>query len=94
LERAAARRFFTRALRAGTVPAEVITDRAPACPRVLEELMPSALHTVERYASNLVEADHGRLKARLRPVGGLRRHRSADLGRWPCVHAESPPRPL
>jgi transposase-like protein len=26
----AARRFFTRALRAGTVPAEVTTDRAPA----------------------------------------------------------------
>ena len=31
---AAARRFFPRALRAGTVPAEVTTDRAPACPRV------------------------------------------------------------
>jgi transposase-like protein len=26
---AAARRFFTRALRAGTIPAEVLTDRAP-----------------------------------------------------------------
>jgi len=37
---AAARRFFTRALRAGTVPAEVITDRAPAYPRVLDELIP------------------------------------------------------
>jgi transposase-like protein len=37
---AAARRFFTRALRAGTVPAEVTTDRAPACPRVLDELIP------------------------------------------------------
>jgi IS6 family transposase len=35
---AAARRFFTRALRAGTVPAEITTDRAPAYPRVLEEL--------------------------------------------------------
>src|SRR5258708_19390801 len=31
---AAARRFFTRALRTGTVPAEVTTDRAPAYPRV------------------------------------------------------------
>ena len=30
---AAARRFFTLALRAGTVPAEVTTDRAPVCPR-------------------------------------------------------------
>ncbi len=31
----AARWFFTRALRAGTIPAEVTTDRAPAYPRVL-----------------------------------------------------------
>jgi IS6 family transposase len=43
----AARRFFTRALRAGTVPVEVTTGRAPAYPRVLDELVPSALHTVE-----------------------------------------------
>ena len=76
---AAARRFFIRALRAGTVPAEVTTDRAPAYPRVLDELIPSAPHTVERYANNPVEADHGRLKARLRPMRGLRRHRSARI---------------
>jgi IS6 family transposase len=56
---AAARRFFTHALRAGTVPAEVTTDRAPVYPRVLDELIPSALHTVERYANNPIEADHG-----------------------------------
>ncbi len=37
---AAARRFFTRALRAGTVPGEVTTDRAPVNPRVLDELVP------------------------------------------------------
>jgi IS6 family transposase len=36
-----------------------------------------ALHTVERYANNPVEADHGRWKARLRPMRGLKRHRSA-----------------
>ena len=76
---AAARRFFIRALRAGTVPAEVTTDRAPACPRVLDELIPTALHTVEQYANNPVEADHGRLKARLRPMRGLKRHRSARI---------------
>ena len=70
---AAARRFFIRALRIGTVPVEVTTDRAPVYPRVLDELVPSALHTVERYASNPVEADHGRLKARLRPMRGLKR---------------------
>ncbi len=74
---AAARRFFTRALRAGMIPAEVTTDRAAAYPRALDELIPSALHTVERYANNPVEADHGRLKAWLRPMRGLKRHRSA-----------------
>src|SRR6266851_7976652 len=73
----AARRFFTRALRAGTIPAEVTTDRAHVYPRVLDELIPSALHTVEQYANNPIEADHGRLKPRLRPMRGLKRHRSA-----------------
>ena len=76
---AAARRFFTRALRAGTIPVEVTTDRAPVYPRVLGELIPSALHTVEQYANNPIEADHGRLKARLRPMRGLKRHRSARI---------------
>ena len=76
---AAARRFFARALRAGAIPAEVTTDRAPAYPRVLDELIPSALHTVERYANNSVETDHGRLKARLRPMRGLKRCRSARI---------------
>jgi IS6 family transposase len=76
---AAARRFFTRAMRAGVIPVEVTTDRAPAYPRVLDELIPSALHTVEQYANNPVEADHGRLKARLRPMRGLKSHRSARI---------------
>jgi transposase, IS6 family len=73
----AARAFFTRALALGTVPVEVTTDRAPVYPRVLDELIPTALHTTEQYANNPVEADHGRLKARLRPMRGLKRHRSA-----------------
>jgi transposase-like protein len=76
---AAARRFFARALRAGTVPAEVTTDRAPAYPRVPGELISSALHTTEQYANNPVETDHGRLKARPRPMRGLKRHRSARI---------------
>jgi transposase-like protein len=37
------------------------------------------MHTVERYANNPVEADHARLKARLRPMRGLKRHRSAPI---------------
>ena len=76
---AAARRFFARAMRAGTIPVEVTTDRAPVYPRVLDELVPSALHVAEQYANNPVEADHGRLKARLRPMRGLKRHRSARI---------------
>jgi transposase, IS6 family len=76
---AAARRFFARALRAGTVPVEVTTDRASVYPRVLDELVPSALHTFEQYANNPVEADHGRLKTRVRPMRGLKRHHSARI---------------
>lgn len=76
---AAARRLFAKALRAGTTPAEVTADRAPAYPKVLDELVPPALHIVQQYANNPVEADHGRLKARLRPMRGLKRHRSARI---------------
>ena len=76
---AAAPRFFTRALEYGPRPAEVTTDRAPAYPRVLDELVPSACHIVEQYANNPIETDHGRLKSRLRPMRGLKRLRSARV---------------
>ena len=47
---------------------------------MLDELVVSpALHTVEQYANNPAEADHGRLKARLRPMRGLKQHRSARI---------------
>jgi len=75
----AARAFFHRALTAGVVPVEVTTDRAPAYPRALDELIPGALHNTEQYANNRVEADHGRLKARLRPMRGLKTFRSARI---------------
>jgi transposase-like protein len=55
------------------------TDRAPAYPRVLDELVPSACHVVEQYANNPIEADHGRLKSRLRPMRGLKRRCSARV---------------
>jgi len=67
---AAARRFFTRALRQVPRPVEVTTDKAAAYLRVLDELVPAAAHVTELYANNRVEADHGRLKARLRPMRG------------------------
>ena len=34
---------------------------------------------MEQYANNPIEADHGRLKARLRPVRGLKRRRPARI---------------
>jgi IS6 family transposase len=66
----AARNFFASALKVGVTPTEVTTDRAHAYTRVLDELFPFALHTVEKYANNPIESDHGRLKARLRPMRG------------------------
>jgi transposase-like protein len=45
----------------------------------LEELLPAAWHDTERYANNRVECDHGRLKARLRPMRGLKQDRSARI---------------
>ncbi len=60
-------------------PTEVTTDRAPAYPRVLDEVVPEAWHVVEQYANNPIEADHGRLKARTRPMRGLKRLRRAQV---------------
>jgi transposase-like protein len=76
---AAARRFFARALTHGAAPVEVTTDKAGPYLRVLDELVPTATHVTEQYANNRVEADHGRLKARLRPMRGLTRFRSAEV---------------
>jgi DDE superfamily endonuclease len=92
---AAARSFFARALRVGCVPAEVTTDRAPVYPRVLDELQPAPRQVTERYANNGVEADHGRLKARLRRNV---RTQTIGLGAYDRsrarVRAEPPARPL
>jgi transposase, IS6 family len=76
----AARRFFQRAIgRTSVTPSEVVTDRAPTYPLVLEDLLPAAWHRTDQYANNRVEADHGRLKARLRPMRGLQQDRSARI---------------
>jgi len=60
-------------------PVEVTTDQAPVYPAVLEELLPFAWHRTEQYANNRVEADHGRLKSRLRPMRGLKQDHSARV---------------
>jgi transposase, IS6 family len=76
----AARRFFDRALATTKVPpVEVVTDKAAAYPRVLDELVPAAWHRTDRYANNRIEADHGQLKRRLRPMRGVKSDAGARL---------------
>jgi transposase-like protein len=57
----------------------VITDRAPALANVIGELVPAAWHNTGQYENNRLECDHGRLKARLRPMRGLKTHRTASV---------------
>ena len=55
----AARRFFQRVIATTkATPVEVVTDRAPVYPLVLEELLAAAWHCTDQYANNRVEADH------------------------------------
>ena len=92
---AAVRRFFTRAMRAGAIPAEVTTDRAPAYPRVLDELIPSA-----PAHSRAVREQPGRSRPRTAqsPAPADARTEelpvSADPRRRSRVRPEPAPRPL
>jgi len=92
----AAHRFFERAIGATKVaPVEVTTDQTPVYPAVLEGLLPAAWHRTERYANNHIEADHGRLKARICPMRGLKQDRSARvIIAGACVGAERASRTL
>jgi transposase, IS6 family len=58
---------------------EVVTDRAATYPIVLAQLLPAAWHRTDWYANNGVEADHGRLKSRLRSMRGLKQDHSARI---------------
>jgi transposase-like protein len=73
-------RFFQQAINSTQVtPTEVVTDKATTYPIVLDDLLPAAWHYTEQYANNSLECDHGRLKARLRPMRGLKQDRSARV---------------
>jgi transposase-like protein len=61
------------------IPVEVITDKAAVYSHVLDELTPGAWHCTELYANNGMEADHGQLKRRLRPMCGLKTDQSARI---------------
>jgi transposase-like protein len=45
----------------------------------IEDLIPGAVHNTGRYENNRVECDSGRLKARLRPMRGLKTDRTASV---------------
>ena len=74
----AARTFFETMLAGRDRPREVTTDLAAPLLRVVDDLLPEVLHDTTQYANNRVEWDHGRLKARLRPMRGLRTDRAAS----------------
>ena len=75
-----ARAFFASAMTlTETEPVEIVTDPAHAYVRVIEDLIPAAWHRVEQYANNPIECDHGRLKARVRPMRGLKRQGCARV---------------
>ncbi len=71
----AATRFFSTAVHP---PRSRLTDRRRFA-RTIVELLPAVHHDTTQYANNRVEADHGRLKARLRPMRGLKRDRTASV---------------
>jgi transposase-like protein len=76
---AAATRFFTAAIAAHGEPVEVTTDKSPALAKSIRDVLPAASHDTTHYANNAIENDHGRLKARLRPMRGLQRYRTASV---------------
>jgi transposase-like protein len=56
---------------------KVTTDKAAAYPDVLNKVAPAAWHCTQAYANNPMEADHGQLKRRLRPMRGLKTDHAA-----------------
>jgi transposase-like protein len=76
---AAATNFFESMLAGRERPREVTTDLAAPLLRVVDDLIPEVLHDTTQYANNRIEWDHGRLKARLLPMRGLRTDRTATV---------------
>lgn len=92
----AATRFFTAAIAAHDEPVvEVTTDKSPALAKSIREVLPAAGHDTTEYANNGIENDHGRLKARLRPMRGLQTRPDRQRGHQrPRFRAEPAPRAL
>ena len=78
-DKAAGEWFFAKAVRDHGEPLDIVTDKSPALASMIADLVPDAEHCPDRYANNRVECDHGRLKARLRPMRGLKTDRTAGV---------------
>ena len=76
---AAVRTFFTTAIAGHGAADEVVADNSAALANVIEDPLPSALHNTIKHANNLVECDHGRVEAMLRPMRGLKTDRAATV---------------
>jgi IS6 family transposase len=74
-----ATKFFQTMLVGRDRPREVTTDLAAPLLRVVDDLLPEVLHDTTQYGNNRIECDHGRLKARLRPMRSLRTDRTATV---------------
>jgi transposase-like protein len=78
----AARRCFEQAIGTTRItPSDVVTDRAPTYPVVPEDLLPAAWHPDRsvRQQPHRGRPHHGRLKARLDPMRGLKQDRGARV---------------
>ena len=75
---AAVAKFFETMLAGRDRPREVTTDLAVPLMRVVDELLLEVLHDTTQFANNRIECDHGRPKARRRPMRGLQTDQTAS----------------
>lgn len=76
---ASTRAFVATSALARRIATEVIADRGAALANATPDLIPAAFHDAGQCESARCEAGHGRLKARLRPVRGLRTDRTVSV---------------
>jgi len=76
---AATTRFVETLLAGRQRPRGITTDLAAPLLRVVDDLLRDALHDTTQYANNRIECDHGRFKARLWPMRGLRADRTTTV---------------
>ena len=78
-DRQAASRSFAQAIGRTRVSPTKVTTRYRVDPHALGELLPAVFHHTEAHANDPLQTDHGRIRARLRPMRGLKRDRTARV---------------